>query len=152
MEKAPRRRKTRVVPIEERKDDSKKSKKILRREAFLLKIEEAAAARQAEQEGSKKSEAKPEMSVANLEKSLPIFDLNWDDEDGGKEADLDPREAEAQRTKAQKKKKRSEKRRVPAAKAMDHWQQVEQHEAFQKAPLAALDEHIANCFNAKILK
>ena len=151
MEKAPRRRQ-RVVPADERKDESKRSKKQLRREAFQLKLEQAAAAQKERQNGGEVAPAKlPEddaMSVRALEKSLPMYVADWDDDEGGNMREDDPEAVEAQRRRDQRKKK---KKRVPASKALDHWEKVSQHEAFQKSPLAALDEHLANCFASKLL-
>ena len=153
MEKAPRRRQ-RVVPADERKDETKKSKKQLRREAFQLKLEQAAAAQKQRQEGGgvtapAKLPEDDAMSVRGLEKSLPLFVMNWDDDEGGKIREDDPEAVEAKRRRDQRNKK---KKRVPASKALDHWEKVSQHEAFQNSPLAALDEHLANCFAANLLK
>ena len=149
MERAPRKAgASKIIPAEERFTGSKSSKKKLRREAFLLKIEQAAAATRLKAEAEEEAERKKkeDMSIDSLTKSLPMFDWgddneddNLDDEPGGKKG-------------KKKKQQQKGKKKLSAASTMEQLEAVQCHPSFQAAPLDALEEHLTNCFEAKIFE
>merc|ERR1711916_11355 len=96
--------------------------------------------------GSKSSKKKEDMSIDSLTKSLPMFDWgddneddNLDDEPGGKKG-------------KKKKQQQKGKKKLSAASTMEQLEAVQCHPSFQAAPLDALEEHLTNCFEAKIFE
>ncbi len=145
----------------ERFEKKKQTKRRMKREAFQLQLE-ARAAEAAPSAAVVAPNPFVEMSVNDLVRSMPVLDDLGEAEEkrsrprdgGGGEGEED---AEEPSKRAQKKSKAKKRTKMTSKEICAQWDKVLQHQAFEEGngaavPLAAVQKHIAACFDQGLLK
>jgi hypothetical protein len=134
----------------ERFEKKKDVRRRLKREAFQLRVEAQVAAKTAPTPASANPFA-AEMSLNDLARSVPLLDDLAEPQERPARA-RDGAEDEEPSKRAAKKSKAKKRTKMTAGQICEQWDRVLNNDAFQEAPLEAVQRHIGACFEQGLLK